>query len=295
MKTLLTGCSGLVGSALIEYLFQKGHCLQCLKHNKNQQTGKFWAIDKMVGKEENVFQTVIHLAGENVGQGRWTRQKKQNILSSRLEGTRQLVDYLAARPQKPLLFLCASAVGYYGDRGDEILNENSSQGQGFLADVCRQWEQESQRLTSMGVRVVNLRFGMILSPKGGTLQKMIPPFQARLGGVIGSGTQHISWVSIRDLVEIVGFIIKNESIKGPVNVVSPIQTTNRGLTKALGKALQRPTLLKMPPFVARLVWGRMADELLLSSTRVTPQVLLESGYEFKDQSLGAVLDHCLTK
>ncbi len=295
MKILLTGCSGLVGSALIEYLFQKGHCLQCLKHNNATQGGTFWATDNMPGDGDNVFQTVIHLAGENVDQGRWTKKKKQIILSSRIEGTRQLVDYLAALPQKPRLFLCASAVGYYGDRGEEILNENSLQGQGFLADVCHQWEQESKRLTSMGVRVVNLRFGMVLSPKGGALLKMIPAFQARLGGVIGSGRQYISWISIRDLVEIVGFTINNESIIGPVNVVSPIQTTNSELTKALAKALQRPALLKMPSFVARLLWGRMADELLLGSNRVTPQVLLESGYEFKDQSLDAVLHSCLTK
>jgi len=295
MKILLTGGSGLVGSALIEYLFRQGHCLHCLKHNKTTQGRNFWATDKMTSGKDNVFQTVIHLAGENVAQGRWTRQKRQDILSSRRDGTRQLVNYLASLPQKPHLFLCASAVGYYGDRGDEILNENSLQGQGFLADVCRQWEQESQRLTSMGVRVVNLRFGTILSAKGGALQKMVSPFQALLGGVIGSGRQYISWISIRDLVEIVGFVMNNESINGPVNVVSPIQTTNSGLTKALAKALQKPALLKMPSFIARLFWGQMADELLLGSNRVTPQVLLESGYEFKDQSLDAVLRSCLAK
>jgi len=228
-----------------------------------------------------------------VAQGRWTEKKKQNILMSRLEGTKELVDYISILKTKPSVFLCASAVGYYGSRGEEILDENSSLGTGFLADVCRQWEKESQRLSSMGVRVVNLRFGMILSPRGGALNKMIKPFQAGLGGVIGSGRQYISWISIRDLVEIVDFIIHRDDIQGPVNVVCPTPTTNKGLTKALGKALNRPTPFKVPSFMARLVFGQMADEMLLGSSRVMPKTLLEAGYEFKDQSLDTVLQYCI--
>jgi len=212
---------------------------------------------------------------------------------SRIDGTRELIDYLSGLTEKPEVFLCASAVGYYGSREDTILDENSSLGQGFLAEVCRQWEKETERLSSMGVRVVNLRFGMVLSPQGGALHKMIPPFQARMGGVIGNGKQYISWVSIRDLVQIVDFIINKGHIKGPVNVVSPIQTTNKGLTKILGEALNRPTPFKIPAFIVRLLFGQMADEMLLSSTRVTPKVLLESGYEFRDQSLEAVVRSCI--
>jgi hypothetical protein len=289
MKTLITGSSGLVGSALVEYLFKKGHSIQCLKQNQQVDSGHFWATDKLPENSDSIYQNIIHLAGENVAQGRWTLQKKQQILMSRLIGTKELVDYISMLKEKPNIFLCASAIGYYGSRGDEILDENSSLGDGFLADVCRQWEKETQRLSMMGIRVVNLRFGMILSPRGGALLKMIEPFRARLGGVIGNGKQYISWISIRDIVQIVDFIMSREHIKGPVNVVSPIQTTNGELTKALGKALNRPTPFRIPAFMARLLLGQMADEMLLSSTRVTPKVLLESGYKFSDQSLDAVL------
>ncbi len=295
MKTLITGSSGLVGSSLVEFLFKKGHSLQCLKRHPQADSKHYWATDALPNNPADTYQTVIHLAGENVAQGRWTDKKKQQILMSRIDGTRQLIDYIATLNEKPRVFLCASAIGYYGSRGDEILDENSSMGHGFLAEVCRQWETETQRLTSMGVRVVNLRFGMILSPRGGALHKMIPPFQARLGGVIGSGQQYISWISIRDLAEIVDFILSNEHIQGPVNVVSPIQTTNRELTKTLGKALNRPTLFKTPAFLVRFLFGQMADEMLLSSSRVTPKVLLEAGYEFRDQSLAAVLRYCIDK
>jgi uncharacterized protein (TIGR01777 family) len=292
MKTLITGSSGLVGSSLVEFLFKKGHSIQCLKRNSEAGSDKFWATQELPENKATEFDTVIHLAGENVAQGRWTEKKKQSILRSRLEGTKELVDYISILTEKPKVFLCASAVGYYGSRGNEILDENSSLGTGFLADVCRQWEKETQRLSAMGIRVVNLRFGMVLSPRGGALHKMIPPFQARLGGIIGSGQQYISWISIRDLVKIVDFIIQRDHIKGPVNVVSPIQTTNKELTKALGKALNRPTPFKVPAFMARLIFGQMAEEMLLGSSRVTPKTLLEAGYEFEDQSLDAVLQYC---
>jgi hypothetical protein len=289
MKTLLTGSSGLVGSALVEYLFKKGHSIQCLKRNFQVDSDHFWATDKLPENSDSIYQTIIHLAGENVAQGRWTNKKKQQILMSRIEGTKELVNYISKLKEKPNLFLCASAIGYYGSRGDEILDENSSLGNGFLADVCRQWEKETQRLSMMGIRVVNLRFGMILSPRGGALHKMIEPFRARLGGIIGNGKQYISWISIRDIVQIVDFIMSREHIKGPVNVVSPIQTTNGELTKVLGKALNRPTPFRIPAFMARILFGQMAYEMLLSSTRVTPKILLESGYKFCDQSLDAVL------
>lgn len=293
MKTMITGSSGLVGSALIEYLFKNGHSIECLKRNSGSNSDHFWATDMLSKKTDSIFQNIIHLAGENVAHGRWTSKRKRQILLSRVEGTRKLVDYIFTLKNKPHTFLCASAIGYYGNRGDEILNEQSSLGNGFLADVCHQWEQETQRLTTLGVRVVNLRFGMILSSRGGALQKMIPLFQSRLGGVIGSGKQHISWITIRDLSQIVEFIINKDHVKGPVNIVSPIQTTNRELTRALGKALDRLTPFRIPGVMAKLLFGQLADEMLLSSTRVTPKVLLESGYKFSDQSLDAVLRRCI--
>ena len=293
MKTMITGSSGLVGSSLVEFLFKKGHSIHCLKRNTLATSENFWTFNHRPEDIQSEYNTIIHLAGENVAQGRWTEKKKQDILMSRVQGTRELVNYISELKEKPSLFICASAVGYYGSRGNEILDENSSLGAGFLADVCNQWEKESQRLSELGVRVVNLRFGMIMSPRGGALHKMIPPFQARLGGTIGTGKQYISWISIRDLVKIVDFTIQKNHIAGPVNVVSPIQTTNKELTKALGKALNRPTPFTIPTFMARLVFGQMADEMLLGSSRVTPKVLLEAGYEFEDQSLDAVLQYCI--
>lgn len=293
MKTLVTGCSGLIGNALIEYLFQKGHSIQCLKRNKESEQSHFWATQLLPANTDNVFDTVIHLAGENVAEGRWTAARKERILSSRVEGTRQLIDYISMLAIKPKVFLCASAIGYYGHSMDEIFNEDSRLGHGFLADVCQQWEKQTDRLSAMGIRTVNLRFGMVLSPKGGALHKMVPPFKARLGGVLGNGQQFISWISIRDLVAAVDFIIKQPNIKGPVNIVSPIPTNNRILTETLGRVLNRPVFLRIPAFLVKLLFGQMADEMLLCSTRVTPKVLLETDYNFQDQSLEAVIRYCL--
>ena len=289
MKTLITGCSGLVGSALVEYLFQKGHSIQCLKRNTSSDSNLFWATQELQNQTSGNVDYVVHLAGENVATGRWSGKKKKAILDRVVIGSRELVDYISLMEHKPKAFLSASAVGYYGSRGEEILDEKSSLGDGFLADVCRQWEKETQRLSSLGIRVVNLRFGMVLSPNGGALQKMAGPFKAGLGGVIGKGDQFISWISIRDLVEIVSFIINHEQIQGPVNVVSPIPATNKELTHAIGKAVNRPTIFKVPAIAAKTIFGQMADEMLLASTRATPRVLLEAGYAFQDQSLEAVL------
>lgn len=292
---MITGCTGLVGSALIDSLFKNGYSIQCLKRNKNPGALHFWDTDSLPQDPNNGFEAVVHLAGENVASGRWTKKKKEAILNSRLDGTRELINYISLLENKPKVFLCASAVGYYGSRGNEILNENSSLGVGFLAEVCRQWEKETQRLTDLGVRIVNLRFGMILSPNGGALDKMIPPFKAGLGGVVGTGKQHISWISIRDVVSIVDFIIKNESINGPVNIVSPTQTTNKELTKSLGKVLGRPTLFKIPSSAARLIFGQMADEMLLTSCRATPQKLMQADYQYVDTSLESALSFCTKK
>jgi len=293
MKSLITGSSGLVGSALVEYLFSRGQTIQCLKRSPAVGSGRFWATEALSKIAGGPYQNIIHLADEKISPGRWTAKKKQQILMSRLEGTRQLIDFILLQKDKPNIFLCASAIGYYGSRADEILDEKSSPGSGFLADACCQVEEETRRLSAVGIRVVNLRFGMILSPMGGALEKMVPPFQARLGGIVGNGEQFISWISIRDAVQAINFIINNPDLDGPVNVVNPIQTTNRALTQALGKALNRPTVLRIPSFIVRLLYGQMADELLLCSAWVTPRVLLESGYQFTDQSLDSVLHYCL--
>jgi len=293
MKTLVTGCSGLIGNALIEYLFQHGHSIQCLKRHKDSLPNHFWATEELPKNTENIFDTIIHLAGENVAEGRWTAARKERILVSRVEGTRQLIDYIAMLEKKPKVFLCASAIGFYGHSMDTIFNEDSPLGHGFLADVCHQWEKETNRLKAMNIRTVNLRFGMVLSPKGGALHKMAPAFRARLGGILGDGQQFISWISIRDLVAIVDFIIKQPQINGPVNIVSPIPTNNKILSETLGRVINRPVFFKIPAFVVNLLFGQMAEEMLLASTRVTPKILMEADYTFQDQSLEAVLRHCL--
>lgn len=294
MKTLVTGCSGLVGSALVEALFQQGHTVQCLQREKKNAAKNFWATHA-IPEQERVFDQVVHLAGDNVSSGRWSAAKKQRILDSRVIGTRELVDYIALLPQKPSVVLCASAVGFYGSRGEQIVDETGSLGPGFLAEVCRQWEKELEPLRDLGIRTVNLRFGMILSGKGGALQMMIPPFRAGVGGVIGSGGQYVSWISIGDVVGVIDFLIRNDTVQGPVNVVTPTPVTNRQLTAALGKALGRPTFFKVPAFMAKIIFGQMADEMVLSSTRAIPQVLLAAGYTFQDTSLDAVLQECVQR
>jgi len=281
-----------VGSALVESLFNKGHSIHCLKRNGKDGFTNFWATQSLDSYSNSGYDAVIHLAGENVADGRWTSVKKNKIMDSRVKGTRELVNHISQMEIKPKIFLCASAVGYYGSRGDEPVDEGSSLGSGFLAEVCERWEEETQRLTTMGIRVVNLRFGMVLSPKGGALHKMVPPFKAYLGGVVGDGKQYVSWISIRDIIEIVPFIIDNINITGPVNIVSPTPATNRTLTQSLGKAVKRPTLFRIPAFVVKLIFGQMADEMLLGSTRAVPKVLLEAGYQYKDKSLDDTLLFC---
>lgn len=293
MKILITGCSGLVGSALTEFMFQNGYSIQCLKREINPQSSTFWDTKNLPSDDENGYKAIIHLAGENVASERWSKKKRERILSSRVDGTRKLIDYIALLRKKPEVFLCASAVGYYGNRDEKALDEQSTPGDTFLADVCRQWEEETNRLGNMGIRVVNLRFGMILSPKGGALHKMLPAFRMKLGGVIGNGKQYISWISIRDVVRVIEFLIKSDNIAGPVNVVSPNPATNREFTKTLGSIVNCPTVLAIPGFLAKAVFGRMADEMLLASCKVSPKALLNAGYDFRDSSLEQVLSYCI--
>lgn len=294
MRTLISGGTGLVGSALIESLHSSGHDLRCLKRDKSEESDTFWRTDDLFdsSSETQPFDNVIHLAGENVAKGRWNGKLKRNILESRIVGTRKLIDYLEELDTKPSTFLCASAIGFYGSRQDEQLTETSGLGGGFLADVCRQWEKESRRAEQLGIRVVNLRFGMVLSPNGGALQKMVPPFRLGLGGPIGKGTSYMSWISIRDIPEIVKFILSTPSITGPVNIVSPTPVTNKEFTKALAKTLDKPARLPAPPFMLRLMFGEMADEMLLSSSRAIPEKLLNCGYQFKDTDLLETLKYC---
>jgi len=235
---------------------------------------------------------VVHLAGEPIGE-RWSAEKKARIRDSRVKGTRLLCETLAQRPTPPKVLVCASAIGYYGDRGAEVLTEESASGASFLADVCRAWEGATEPALQKGIRVVNLRFGVVLSAAGGALAKMLPPFRLGVGGILGSGKQYMSWMTLDDAVGAIRHALLTEPLHGPANAVAPHPVTNEEFTKTLGKVLGRPTRIPLPAFAARLMFGEMADELLLASARVQPAKLLATGYAFRYPELEAGLRHLL--
>jgi uncharacterized protein (TIGR01777 family) len=293
MNILITGASGLIGSSLIEYLFARGHSFFSLQRNKTAQDG-FWNLDRIPQHQAgSAIDTVIHLAGENIASGRWTKRKKDRILRSRLEGTEQLADFCASLPDPPKLFISASAIGYYGNRGDEWVDEESRRGDNFVAEVCRQWEVAAMPARNAGIRVINARIGMVLTSHGGTLPTMLPSFKLGIAGIVGSGRQFVSWVVLEDLLRMFEFLLQDETILGPVNMVSPQPVTNKEFTKALGAVVKKPTLLRMPAFVAKAVFGQMGTELVLSSTRVRPSVLLEKGFRYTYRDIDTALHHCL--
>jgi uncharacterized protein len=297
MKVLVTGASGLVGTKLIPALKAEGQqVLRMVRTTpKDKASEIFWSPQggALGAGDLEGLNAVVHLAGENLAEGRWTEEKKRNIRESRVKGTRLISETLAKLKAKPDVLVSASAVGFYGDRGDEILDERSSSGDDFLAEVCREWELATEAAAQSGVRVVNLRFGVILSPDGGALAKMLTPFRLGVGGKIGSGDQYMSWIAIDDAVGAIMHALTNEALRGPVNVVAPEAVTNRDFTKALGHALSRPTIFPVPAFAARLAFGEMADATLLSSQRVEPAVLKETGFRFQYPKLEDALRHVL--
>ena len=236
---------------------------------------------------------MIHLAGESIAEGRWTDEKKQRIRESRVKGTKLLSDALANLSRPPKTLIAASAIGFYGNRGDEILRETSAPGQGFLPEVCIAWEKATELAMEKGIRVVNTRFGIILSKEGGALAKMLPPFRMGVGGRIGSGRQWMSWIALNDVVEGLNYVLTNESLSGPVNFVAPKPVTNAEFTKTLGRVLSRPTFFPVPAFAARLALGEMADALLLSSQRVEPVRLNDANYSFRFSELQEALSHLM--
>ncbi len=283
MKILVAGASGLVGSALIPALESDASEITRLVRSSPKANEIEWhpnrgQIDaaRLAG-----FDAIINLAGESIAEGRWTDEKKRKIHDSRVNGTKLLSEAIAKLASKPRVFLCASATGFYGDRDDEILDETSESSSGFLADVCREWEQATEPATKAGVRVVNLRFGPILAREGGMLGKMLTPFKMGMGGKVGSGKQYISWVAIEDVVGAMKLALADGSIHGPLNVVSPNPVRNEEFTKTLGHVLNRPTALAIPAFAARLAFGEMADEMLLVSQRVEPKKLNSAGFHFE--------------
>lgn len=241
------------------------------------------------------FDAVVNLAGESIAEGRWTEDKKQRIRESRVKGTKLLGDALANLTNPPKTFICASAIGYYGNRGDEILTETSAPGDDFLAEVCVEWEKATALATEKGIRVLNTRFGVILDAHGGALAKMLPPFRAGLGGKIGSGKQWMSWIALDDVVGALRFALTNEALSGPVNFVAPNPVTNAEFTNTLGKVLSRPTLFLIPAFGVRLLFGEMGEALLLAGQRVAPKRLMTEGYQFQYPQLDEALGHVLAK
>ena len=295
MKILVAGASGLVGSALIPSLTADGHEATCLVRSSPKADEIEWHPNRGLIDAARLegFEAIINLAGESIAEGRWTDEKKRKIRDSRVNGTHLLSETIAKLATKPHVFLCASATGFYGDRDNEILDETSESGGGFLATVCREWEDATEPATKAGVRVVNLRFGPILAREGGMLGKMLTPFKMGMGGKVGSGKQYISWVAIDDVVGAIKLALADESMHGPLNVVSPNRVTNEEFTKTLGGVLSRPTVMTIPAFAARLAFGEMADEMLMVSQRVTPKKLNDAGYQFKYPELESALRHYL--
>lgn len=291
----VSGASGLIGSELIPLLTTGGHEVTRLVRRQPEHGEVGWnpLAKRFDERTLHGIDAVVHLAGENIAAGRWTPNLKERIRESRVNGTRVLCEALARMQNPPKVLVAASAIGFYGHRGDDMVDESNHPGAGFLPDVCRDWEAATQPAQDAGIRVVNLRIGVVLSPQGGALAKMLTPFKLGLGGRIGNGHQYWSWISIDDVAVTILHALMTESLHGPVNAVAPNATTNDEFTQTLGRVLRRPTKLPMPAVAAKLVLGEMANDLLLASTRVRPGKLIESGYHFRQPTLEKSLQHVL--
>lgn len=300
MKILISGASGLVGTALAHTLASSGHTVARLARRAPEVSRVVSPGDipwdpaaSTVGPDSlNAMEgadAVVHLSGASIADGRWTPARKAMLRSSRVDSTRLLVDALAQLKRKPRVFVAASAVGYYGDRGDEILTESSSPGSGFLASTARDWEVESARAEAIGIRTVILRFGVILSAKEGALPQMLLPFRFGVGGRLGNGQQWMSWIALSDVVGIIEAAIADERYAGPFNVVAPNPVRNAEFTRIVSHALHRPAVFAAPAFALRLALGEMADALLLASQRAVPERLLAAGHRFLFSDFEAAL------
>jgi uncharacterized protein (TIGR01777 family) len=297
MNILVSGTSGLIGSSLCEFLSSRGHCLVKLTRRPEAAPGSAASWNSKTGEinlnHVGTLDAAVHLAGEPIAQ-RWSREVKQRIRESRVNGTQQLCEALVRQPQVLKVLVCASACGFYGDRGDERLDETSAPGNGFLAEVSQAWEAATALATARGIRVVNLRFGIVLAREGGALKKMLPSFRLGLGGKLSHGRAYWSWIAIDDALGAIEHILTNEGLRGPVNVVSPSPVTNKEFTRALGRVLHRPTVFTVPRFVVERLFGEMGREALLASFRVRPAKLIASGYQFQYPELESSLRHVLT-
>ena len=293
MKIAVTGSTGLVGSALVAHLESSGHVVKRIVRRRDSADSDsvYWdpeagmiEVDKLAGLD-----AAVHLAGENIAKRRWSKRQKARILESRVNGTRLLSATVAGLDPKPEVMVCASAMGYYGDRCDEILTEDSGSGELFLSRVVRDWEAATTPAADAGIRVVNLRLGLVVSGAGGAIRQMMLPFKLGLGGRVGSGRQWVSWIAMADLVRLIQHCLTDRSLRGAVNAASPNPVTNRDLAQTLAKVLHRPAIMPLPGFVVRAALGQMGEELLLSSARLSPAKLVASGFEFHSPDLESAL------
>ena len=297
MRILITGASGLIGSALTSYFSKQGHEVISLSRRPGGERTILWnpAAGQIDGDPPADLDFVVNLAGDPIAAGKWNPEKKARIRDSRVKGTRLLSEWLAKAESKPRVLISGSAIGYYGDRRDEILTEDSTAGSDFLAEVGKEWESACASAAGAGIRVVNIRTGIVLSADGGALAKMLPPFKMAAGGPMGSGRQWMSWIAVDDFGPALMHIIEEESLSGPVNLVAPNPVTNREFAQTLGRALGRPAFIPAPPFALRMMFGEFADAVLLSSQRVIPRKLTDSGFIFQYRTLESALRHILRK
>jgi len=299
-RILISGASGPIGAALVPALRASGAQITRLSRPGGAQTTPDeesipWDPEQpLAAGALSGFDAVIHLAGESIV-GRWSEDKKKKIRESRVMGTRNVAQALAQAKDKPSIFVCSSAIGYYGDRGDELLNEESAPGVGFLPEVCREWEVATRPAAEAGIQTVQIRTGVVLSSRGGALGKMLMPFKMGVGGKIGSGKQWMSWIDVEDMVGAIHHILKSDLLRGPVNMVAPKPVTNEEFTKTLGSVLSRPAILPMPAFAVKLLFGEMGETVLLGSQRVEPSQLISSGYPFRFRTLRASLENILSR
>jgi len=296
VNILISAAGGLIGRNLVAYLQSKGFSIYKLVRGQSSNDNElFWnPYSENINLPNNIkFDAVIHLSGENISKGRWTKSKKERIVCSRVESTKNLVNAIIKMETKPDTFICASAIGYYGDRGNKILTEDDEAGDDFISDMTIEWEDASQSAEDKGIRIINLRTGLVLSNEGGALPKLILPFKFGVGAITGNGKQYMSWIAMEDLIGGIYHSLINPNINGPINLVSPNPCTNRDFNKTLGGVLKRPAFFVIPSFIIKIIFGQMGKELLLSSTRVHPQKLLESGYTFNYPELEKALIHIL--
>ena len=294
MNILISGASGLIGKALTSYLRAQGHLVHILSRNDSGAVMTWQPEKNQITLDPNVtLDAVINLNGVNIGDKPWSKQRKLDIVNSRIDSTRLLAETCAALPKPPSVFINASAIGFYGDSGSTVVDESSPAGDNFLTEIVTTWEDAAKPAVRANIRTVFIRSGVVLSKEAGALQKMLLPFKLGLGGRVGSGEQYMSWISLEDEVRAIDFILNNADINGPVNLTSPNAVTNTEFTQTLARCLNRPSLLPMPEFIIKLLFGEMGELLLLGGANVMPTALLNKGFQFNHADLAQAFNAAL--